>query len=120
MKLTINQIAGIAHELNRIYCIQLGDMSHPPWATAPKWQSESAIGGVQDIIDGKTRTFEDQHNAWMKWKTDDGWVYGEKKDPEAKTHPCIMAYDDLPETDRIKDELYRNTVMALLPLLVKE
>jgi hypothetical protein len=28
-------------------------------------------------------------------KVKDGWVYGEVKDVEAKTHPCIVPFDAL-------------------------
>lgn len=33
----------------------------------------------------------------MANKIADGWKYGEAKDPEAKTHPCLVPFDKLPE-----------------------
>jgi len=53
----------------------------------------------------------------MKQKRDDGWVYGEVKDPERKTHPCMVPYDDLPIEQRAKDTLFGATVRGVLGLL---
>ena len=38
------------------------------------------------------------------------------KDAEAKTHSYIVSYAELPEFQRRKDELFRNTVCAVLGL----
>jgi hypothetical protein len=43
----------------------------------------------------------------------EGWVYGETKDPVAKTHPCLVAYNDLPIEQQVKDHLFRAVVKAL-------
>lgn len=120
MKLSIETIASIAHNLNRDYCSSIGDQSQPFWMAAPKWQKESAIEGVKDIIEGKTKNFEEQHQSWWDWKIKEGWKHGAVKDIETKTHPCMVPYDDLPKHDKIKDELFRNIVKALLPLLEDE
>jgi hypothetical protein len=44
--LSIDQIAQIAHEVNRAYCKATGDNSQMPWEEAPDWQIASAINGV--------------------------------------------------------------------------
>jgi hypothetical protein len=40
-------------------------------------------------------------------------VYGEVKDAVAKTHPCMVPYDDLPEFQRKKDALFLAIVRVL-------
>ena len=55
-------------------------------------------------------TPEQSHVSWMREKTDNGWVYGEVKDPENKTHPCIVDYDKLPQEQRVKDHLFKAIV----------
>lgn len=110
----IEAAARAAHEVNRSYCEVGGDMSQKPWAEAPNWQCQSALEGVRAVIDGKTP--EQLHESWMLSKISDGWRYGEVKDFEAKTHPCIVPYDSLPEFQRRKDELFRDTVCAVLGL----
>jgi hypothetical protein len=114
MKLTVEEIAAITHETNRAYCAIIGDHSQPFWADAPNWQRESAIEGVRTIALNPTQTPSANHVAWMAKKLADGWMYGEKKDPEKKLHPCIGPYELLPEEQRIKDSLFLAVVKALL------
>jgi hypothetical protein len=55
----------------------------------------------------------------MKEKLDAGWVYGEVKDAEKKTHPCLVPFSELPPFQQQKDSLFCGIVDALAgPLLV--
>lgn len=108
---TIEQIARMAHEVNRAYCQALGDDSQPAWEDAPEWQKQSAIAGVELHLKGDHGP-EASHEAWMAKKVADGWVYGEKKDPDAKTHPCLVPFDQLPREQQAKDYLFRGVVHA--------
>lgn len=49
----------------------------------------------------------------MKEKIEDGWVYGDEKDTEKKTHPCLVPYEELPEFQKKKDALFQAIVDAL-------
>ena len=100
------EIARVCHEVNRAYCEALGDTSQPPWDEAPEWQKESAMSGVNLHINYPDAGPEASHVSWMKEKVDAGWVYGAVKDPEAKTHPCVVPYSDLPEHQRQKDAIF--------------
>ena len=53
------------------------------------------------------------HENWMKQKIEEGWVYGKEKDPEKRTHPCLVEFDQLPEVQQKKDALFRAIVHAL-------
>jgi hypothetical protein len=105
-------IAG--HQINKEYCESLGDMSQVDWGQAPDWQCNSAIQGVCHAIANDFPSPEEMHKNWMTVKATDGWVYGEVKDATAKTHPCMVSYDQLPEAQRVKDDLFRNTIMQVL------
>ena len=48
-------------------------------------------------------TAEENHKNWMKMKISQGWIYGEKKDFNKKTHPDLIPFDDLPEIEKKKD-----------------
>lgn len=111
----IEVLAAAAHEANRAYCIGLGDLSQPTWADAPEWQRNSAQLGVAGALAGNTP--EQSHESWMKQKVTDGWVYGVTKDPERKEHPCMVAYNDLPEAQRKKDEIFLSVVRGIASLL---
>ena len=98
-------IAKICHETNRAYCQTIGDNSQLPWDEAPEWQKTSAINGVKFHF-SYDKTPEESHINWMKEKEKDGWIYGEEKDANKKTHPCMVPYNELPLQQRIKDKLF--------------
>ena len=110
-------IASICHEANRAYCLTLNDKSQPPWSEAPQWQKDSAIHGVEAHLSALESGTElppsHSHDSWLKEKTETGWVYGETKDPEAKTHPCCVPYDQLPYDQKIKDYIFGAIVKAV-------
>jgi hypothetical protein len=107
-------IAQVCHEANRAYCITIGDLSQPRWEDAPEWQTDSAISGVQAIVSGEITAPEQSHESWSAHKLADGWKYGEKKDPEAKTHPCLVPFSALPVEQQMKDRLFFAITTALL------
>lgn len=109
----IERIAQACHEGNRAYCRSLGDFSHDPWDEAPEWQKASARAGVQAILDNPLTTPRESHDSWMAQKLADGWVYGDTKDPVAKTHPCLLNYESLPESQRVKYVIFGTIVRAL-------
>jgi len=112
----IESIAATAHEVNRAFCEGTGDNSQPTWDDAPAWQKDSAIEGVNAIKDGKVTGPGDSHRGWLAHKEAAGWTYGETKDPEAKTHPCMVPFDSLPLDQQAKDHLFFQTVSHLLRL----
>lgn len=109
----IAYIAKACHEANRVWCQANGDDSQKHWQDAEQWQRDSAIKGVEFAIANPDAPDSAQHDAWMADKIAQGWVYGEVKDAEAKTHHCIVPFDQLPEFQRKKDTLFRAIVNAL-------
>jgi len=110
----IRVIASIAHEINRTLCLHVGDESQVPWCDAAEWQKASAVDGVIAIRDGKITAPYESHEQWAKHKKADGWVYGSGKDPEKKTHPCLVPFSELPPEQQLKDHLFFQTVKHLL------
>jgi hypothetical protein len=109
----IEKIAQVAHEVNKAYCEAIGDKSQTSWEDAPAWQKESAVLGVMFHVENPDAGPDASHNSWMKQKVDTGWVYGEEKDPEAKTHPCIVPFEELSLSQQVKDYLFRQVVHSL-------
>lgn len=112
MKILIIGIAAVAHAINAAYCKALGDDTQVDWADAPEWQQKSAIAGVEMHLANPDATPEQSHESWLKQKLDEGWVYGETKDVEAKQHPCCVPYADLPAEQKAKDYIFRAAVHA--------
>ena len=43
------------------------------------------------------------HERWAKERIADGWKYGEVRDDAAKTTPCLVPYEELPEVEKEYD-----------------
>lgn len=106
-------IARVCHEANREWCSTIGDDSQLPWDDAPQWQRDSAIDGVNFHLDNPGAGDAASHNNWMCEKQENGWTFGAVKDEDAKTHPCLVPFDELPPEQRAKDRLFRAIVYAL-------
>lgn len=115
--MNVKQVSQICHEANRALCATHGDFSQKPWDAADGWQRDSAITGVNFTLDNPDAPESANHDSWMAEKVDDGWVYGEVKDPEAKTHPCIVPFDALPPEQQAKDYLFKSIVTGLAPFI---
>lgn len=106
--------AQVAHAANAALCAAIGDPPIAPWDEAPDWQKDSAINGVQFHIENPNASASASHENWMRVKLADGWIYGLVKDAEAKTHPCLVAFEQLPRWQQAKDRLFGAIVHALL------
>ena len=109
---TPEEIARVCHEANRAWQHATGDPApSPTWDEAPDWQRDSATDGVVQALAGADPV--QLHESWCDRKRGEGWRYGPTKDPAARTHPCLVAYDQLPEEQQRKDALFAAIVAAL-------
>ena len=56
------------------------------------------------------------HEVWAQERIAQGWVYGKKRDDAKRHHPCLIAYENLPEEEKVYD---RNTSIETLKLILK-
>ena len=56
------------------------------------------------------------HEVWSETRIQQGWTYGEQRNDELKTHPCLVPYEELPEEEKEYD---RNTSIGTLKLIMK-
>ena len=56
------------------------------------------------------------HEVWASERIKEGWTYGEKRDDEKKITPCLVPYEELPESEKEYD---RQTAFQTLKLVVK-
>lgn len=106
-------IAQVCHEANRAWCEVNGDISQKPWDDAEPWQRDSAIKGVAFALANPDAPASAQHDAWSADKLAAGWRFGEVKDADAKTHPCLVPFDQLPHHQQAKDRLFKAVVASL-------
>ena len=69
----------------------------------------------QDILELTERIAQNVHDVWAQGRIAEGWVYGDTKDPDKKTTPLLVPYDELPESEKEYD---RNTAMETLKTIV--
>lgn len=73
-------------------------------------QLESLMDGI-DYLEGYRHQYgeypslAESHENWMRMKVAQGWVYGEAKDFDKKTHPDLVPFIDLPEIEKRKDTI---------------
>lgn len=111
---TIDTIAMLAHEANRLIQAAGGEEPSPPWADAPAWQQASAREGVVNVLENPGMTPEQSHIGWLGHKAKNGWRWGPVKDAEKKEHPCFLPYHKLPAGQRVKDEVFTGVVRTVL------
>jgi hypothetical protein len=51
------------------------------------------------------------HDVWAETRIKDGWRYGETRNDERLEHPCLIPYEELPDSEREYD---RNTAIGTL------
>lgn len=56
------------------------------------------------------------HDLWARKRIAAGWVYGPRRDDDAKAHPNLVPYDDLAESEKDYD---RGTVVEALRVITK-
>lgn len=57
------------------------------------------------------------HENWAAQRIKDGWVYGENRDDEKKTHPGIVAYEELTEVEKDYDRVTSRETLKTIQLL---
>lgn len=70
----------------------------------------------KDILELSEQIAENVHEVWAASRMSEGWTYGQERNDELKQHPCLIPYDELPETEKDYD---RNTAMQTLKLIQK-
>ena len=56
------------------------------------------------------------HDVWSQTRISQGWTYGEQRDDTLKKHPCLIPYEELPDSEKEYD---RNTSIGTLKLIPK-
>lgn len=56
------------------------------------------------------------HENWAVGRLNEGWTYGSVRNDQMKQHPCLVEYDDLPESEKDYD---RATAIETLKVILK-
>lgn len=55
------------------------------------------------------------HDVWARERMAAGWRYGPERNGERKEHPCLVPYEELPESEREYD---RSIALETLKTLI--
>ena len=56
------------------------------------------------------------HEVWARNRMDEGWTYGPVRDDAHKKHPCLVPYEDLPESEKDYDRATSQETLKLILL----
>ena len=57
---------------------------------------------------------KDVHEQWAAARIRDGWQYGPTRDDRKKYHPCLIPYEELPESEKEYDRISALTTLKLI------
>jgi hypothetical protein len=78
------------------------------------WDAENLAFSEKGSDDEVTRMARMEHEYWCREKTAEGWKYGPGKDPDQKTNPSILPWDELSKSEKEKNKNYIRGLPRLL------
>ena len=82
----------------------------------PKPIDISDVELTEDLNELREAIAENAHEVWAADRQAQGWVFGPHRNDAAKETPCMVPYDQLPESEKDFD---RNMAMNTIKLLKK-
>lgn len=71
----------------------------------------------EDLIELREAIAENAHEVWAYNRKQEGWTFGPERDDTKKLHPDMIAYNKLPESEKLYDrEMAMNTIKLLKKL----
>lgn len=83
----------------------------------PRILDSSAVELPSDLLPLLERLAANAHDVWAAQRLRDGWTYGPVRDDSLRQHPCLVPYEQLPESEKEYDRnSVRQTLRAILAL----
>lgn len=109
----VEAICRVVHEALGAYA----DSSRPQdrtWRQAGPGQRAETRASVLAVLEGRAPDARALHRLWVDQRLARGWSLG-SRDAGARTHPALVAYEELPAFEQRKDALVLAVVAALIP-----
>lgn len=81
----------------------------------PKPIDTSGITLPSQLLELTEEIAENVHENWSAGRIAEGWSYGETRNDEKKTTPCLIPYSELPEEEKEYD---RRTALQTLKTII--
>jgi len=82
----------------------------------PKPLNTSKVKLSADLLELTELLAKNTHDIWAVQRFAEGWKYGTERNDERKEHPCLVPYEDLPESEKEYD---RNTAIETLKVIIQ-
>ena len=83
----------------------------------PQPISTNAVELSPEILQLTELLAKNAHEIWAKKRKDEGWKLGPARNDAIKEHPCLVPYEDLPESEKEYDrKLAIETLKVILAL----
>jgi ryanodine receptor 2 len=83
----------------------------------PKPIDTTAIELPVELNELVEKLSESTHDNWAIGRLHEGWRPGPERDDEQKTHPCLVPYSQLPESEKEYDRVTATeTLKAIIAL----
>lgn len=69
----------------------------------------------EELLELTEKIAENVHDHWAIGRIEQGWTYGPERNDVLKTTPCLVPYDQLPESEKHFD---RNTALETLKTII--
>lgn len=66
---------------------------------------------LNDLIEALA---ENVHDQWALGRIKDGWQYGPERNDKVKLHPCLVPYNELPESEKEYDRMTAITTLKVI------
>ncbi|MCI7515260.1 MAG: RyR domain-containing protein [Bacteroidales bacterium] len=82
----------------------------------PKPLDTSDVDLSEDLQDLAESLAANVHEVWSAGRIADGWSFGPVRDDLNKKHPCLVPYEELPESEKEYD---RHTSQQTIKMILK-
>ena len=81
----------------------------------PAPRDTSRVRLPRDLADLTELLARNTHENWARGRMAEGWTWGPQRDDAKKTHPSLVPYEELPESEKDYD---RTTAMETLKAIL--
>ena len=67
-----------------------------------------------DLLELSELLAKNSHEVWAKMRMDEGWSFGVERNDEKMEHPCLVPYEELPESEKNYDRGISTEILKLI------
>lgn len=106
-KTVLERRAWFVYEAGRLQAIAVGALVPEPWSDREPTFRDQFLEVIEMMCGSNRQSSpEELHDDWVKAYAAMGWVYGPQRDPERKTHPDLLPFNQLEPRERDKDAVF--------------